>query len=110
MFAVKPYPAVVDPVHHHLLSSHAIIGLFVVGAFLGFPTKVVDAAELPATKPEVVGFSSERLGRFDAVMQQMVNDKEFAGIVTMAMRHGKVFQSGAYGLRDIASGAPMQKD
>jgi CubicO group peptidase (beta-lactamase class C family) len=68
------------------------------------------ANDLPEVKPEAVGISSERLRRIDAVMQKEVNDQTFAGIVTMAARHGKVFQSKAYGQRDLGSGAPMEKD
>jgi CubicO group peptidase (beta-lactamase class C family) len=74
------------------------------------PSKAQVAADLTDARPEEVGFSSERLKRLDSVMQGMVDGKEFAGIVTMAARHGKVFQSKAYGLRDVASESPMEKD
>jgi CubicO group peptidase (beta-lactamase class C family) len=43
-------------------------------------------AVLPEVKPDTVGFSPERLGRLDAFMQRMVDEKEFAGIVTMSAR------------------------
>jgi CubicO group peptidase (beta-lactamase class C family) len=79
-------------------------------AFLQSPAEAQRTSVLPDARPEDVGFSSERLRRFDAVMRKMVDDKEFAGIVTMTARHGKVFQSKAYGLMDIARGAPMEKD
>jgi CubicO group peptidase (beta-lactamase class C family) len=86
-----------------------VIGLM-VGAFVAPSTKAGDGPRLPLTEPEAVGFSSERLNLLDALMRRMVEEREFAGIVTIAARHGKVFHSKAYGLRDIASGAPMQKD
>ena len=66
--------------------------------------------DLTLTKPESVGFSSERLERLHALMQQAVDQKQFAGIVTILARHGKVVDYRTYGVRDMASGAPMTKD
>ena len=85
----------------------------IVSLVLGVELSFVNArggVGLPSARPEAVGFSAERLSRFDALMRRMIHDKEFAGIVTMVARHGKVLQSKAYGLRDIGSGAPMQTD
>ena len=79
-------------------------------ALFGSPVRSQGTADLLEVTPEAVGFSSERLKRLNDVMQGMVDQKEFAGIVTMAARHGKVFHSKAYGLRDIASGELMTKD
>ena len=67
-------------------------------------------ADLAASKPESLGFSSERLDRLHASMQQEVDQKHLAGIVTLLARHGKVVEEKAYGKKDIASGAPMTKD
>ncbi len=61
-------------------------------------------------KPETVGFSSERLERLHALMQQAVDKKQIAGIVTILARHGKVVDYRTYGQRDMASSAPMTKD
>jgi CubicO group peptidase (beta-lactamase class C family) len=66
--------------------------------------------DLTVVKPESVGFSSERLERLHALMQQAVDQKQIAGIVTILARHGKVVDYRTYGQRDIASGAPMTKD
>ena len=66
--------------------------------------------DLTPVKPESVGFSSERLERLHALMQKEVDEKQFSGIVTLLARHGKVVDFRAYGVRDIASGAPMTKD
>lgn len=65
---------------------------------------------LPNAKPEQVGFSLERLQRLDAAMQQKVDDKQFAGIVTVLARHGKVVEFKTYGNKNLATGAPMEKD
>jgi CubicO group peptidase (beta-lactamase class C family) len=68
------------------------------------------AVDLTVVKPETVGFSSERLERLHALMQQVVDQKQIAGIVTILARHGKVVDYRTYGDRDMASGAPMTKD
>jgi len=66
--------------------------------------------DLSLSKPESAGFSSERLERLHALMQQFVDKKQIPGIVTMLARHGKLIDYRAYGQRDWASGAPMTKD
>jgi len=66
--------------------------------------------DLSLSSPESVGFSSERLERLHALMQQVVDEKQIPGIVTILARHGKVIDYRAYGVRDLASGAPMTKD
>jgi hypothetical protein len=38
-------------------------------------------------------------------MQQEVDRKQLAGIVTILARHGEVFEERTYGKKDIASGA-----
>ncbi|MGH9643902.1 MAG: serine hydrolase domain-containing protein, partial [Terriglobales bacterium] len=68
------------------------------------------ALDIAPVKPEVVGFSSERLERLHALMQQEVDQKQLPGIVTLLARHGKVVDYRTYGLRDVASATPMTKD
>jgi len=68
------------------------------------------ALDLAPTRPESVGFSSERLERLHALMQKAVDQKEIAGIVTILARHGKVIDYRTYGQSDIASGKPIGKD
>jgi CubicO group peptidase (beta-lactamase class C family) len=43
-------------------------------------------------------------------MQQPVDQRRLAGVVTLLARHGKVVDFRAFGKKDIASGAPMTKD
>jgi CubicO group peptidase (beta-lactamase class C family) len=83
---------------------------FVVVLGVASLTNPASGQVLPSAKPEQVGFSSERLQRLDAAMQQKVDEKEFAGIVTILARHGKVVEFKTYGKKDLASGAPMEKD
>ena len=74
------------------------------------PKPAVRSLDLTPVKPETVGFSSERLERLHALMQQTVDRKQIAGIVTILARHGKVVDYRAYGQRDMADGVPMTKD
>lgn len=60
--------------------------------------------------PEEVGFSSDRLGRINKLMQGYVDEGKLAGAVTMLAREGEVFHFEPYGLADIESGSPMEKD
>jgi len=66
--------------------------------------------DLTPVKPESVGFSSQRLERLHALLQQEVDQKHLAGIVTILARHGKVVEYRTYGKKDMATGAPMTKD
>jgi len=43
-------------------------------------------------------------------MQQTVDQKQLAGMVTLLARHGKVVEFKAYGKKDLSTGAPMTKD
>jgi CubicO group peptidase (beta-lactamase class C family) len=66
--------------------------------------------DLTAAKPESEGFSSERLERLHALIEQEVEQKQLPGAVTLLARHGKVIDYRTYGMRDAASGAPMTRD
>jgi len=73
----------------------------------GVPAKPSD---IVVTKPESVGFSSERLARLHANMHKEVDEKRLAGVVTLVARHGKIVDVDVYGKKDLASGAPMTQD
>ncbi len=68
------------------------------------------AQSLPATKPEKVGISSERLQWLDKTFQDYVEQEHMAGSVVLAARKGKVFYFKAFGLRDREAKASMQTD
>jgi CubicO group peptidase (beta-lactamase class C family) len=68
------------------------------------------AFDMTVVRPETVGFSSEGLERLHQFMQQAVDQKQIAGIVTILARHGKVVDYSTYGYRDMAAAAPMTKD
>jgi CubicO group peptidase (beta-lactamase class C family) len=72
---------------------------------LSEPTRA--AQDLSNATPESVGFSSEQLKRLDAMMQNLVDQREYAGIVTLVARHGKVIHFSAVGKQDLANSTPV---
>ncbi|HEX9190030.1 MAG TPA: serine hydrolase domain-containing protein, partial [Vicinamibacteria bacterium] len=64
----------------------------------------------PATTPESVGLSAERLERLRAGMQQYVDEGKVAGIVTYIARSGRVAHLQAFGKADVEAGRPMKTD
>jgi CubicO group peptidase (beta-lactamase class C family) len=68
------------------------------------------AAELPAAKPESVGFSSDRLQNLHSLIQNEIDQKQLAGAVTILARHGKLIDYRTYGQRDTEKNVPMTKD
>jgi CubicO group peptidase (beta-lactamase class C family) len=66
--------------------------------------------DMTVVKPELEGFSTEDLARLHALMQKTVEEKQIAGIVTILARHGRIVDYRTYGVSDLASGKPIQKD
>lgn len=66
------------------------------------------AADLPAAAPSAVGM--DRLDRITRFFKADTDAKRLPGAVVMVARRGKVVYHEAFGLRDPASSAPMQKD
>jgi CubicO group peptidase (beta-lactamase class C family) len=97
-------------------SAHTLLLVLAIAAASALAQAQTPAArtganlDLSLSKPESVGFSSERLERLHALMQQVVDQKQIPGIVTILARHGKVIDYRAYGERDMASHTPMTKD
>ena len=60
--------------------------------------------------PEAVGFSSKRLSRVNRFMQSYIDDGKLASGMTMLARRGEVFHFQPYGVLDLKSGAPVQRD
>ena len=65
---------------------------------------------LPAAQPEAMGFSAERLGALNREMRRLVDEHEFAGVVTMLARRGKLVSTDVYGQQDLAARTPLQRD
>ncbi|MGB6158461.1 MAG: serine hydrolase domain-containing protein, partial [Acidobacteriaceae bacterium] len=66
--------------------------------------------EMTVVKPESEGFSTARLENLHRLIPGEIDQKELAGAVTILARHGKVVDYQVYGVRDIATNAPMTKD
>ncbi len=71
---------------------------------------VAVAQDLPLTKPEVVGLSSERLERIGTAVERSIDAKRVAGVVTLVSRRGHVVWLKAQGLADREAGKPMRTD
>ena len=65
---------------------------------------------METVQPESMGFSSQRLERINHVMQQYVDEKKLAGIVSLVARHGKIVHFEKFGMADIRGKKPMQTD
>src|SRR5918994_6016922 len=73
-------------------------------------TRVATLAPLPTATPESVGFAPGALDKMDAAMQDIVDKKHLAGVVTLVARRGKVVQHKAYGFQDLEKQTPMRTD
>ena len=60
--------------------------------------------------PESIGFSSQRLNRVSKMMQCYIDKGKLAGGLTMLARHGETFHFQPYGVLDLESGAPVERD
>ena len=68
------------------------------------------AALNPASSPEARGFDSQRLTKLDAYMAKAVADGRVAGMSTLLARHGQVVSEKFYGVKSLATGAPLARD
>ena len=60
--------------------------------------------------PESVGFSSKRLSRVNKMMQCYIDDGKLASGLTMLARRGETFHFEPYGVLDLDSGTPVERD
>ncbi|TQV74549.1 beta-lactamase family protein [Exilibacterium tricleocarpae] len=68
------------------------------------------AKDLPSTRPERQGFSSERLDRITQVTRNYVEQGKLAGAVTMVARRGEIVHFEAVGQRGASDDSPLKKD
>jgi CubicO group peptidase (beta-lactamase class C family) len=83
---------------------------FAYSLLLACVVSIAGAADLGAARPESVGMSSQRLARLTSAMKTLSDSGQLSGVVTMVAKDGKVVHFEASGQRDVANGAPMQKD
>ena len=68
------------------------------------------AATTTLSKPEEAGMSAERLRRIAPMIQRHIDDKDFAGAVTLVARKGKVVHFESHGMADVEAHKPMRTD
>jgi len=81
-----------------------------VAAMISAPQALAAPRKAAEVKPETVGFDSARLKRLDDAMAKVVADGRVSGMTTLLVRHGQVVGFKTYGKKDLATGAPMEKD
>ena len=87
-----------------------IRSLLLALALLAGPASASETKDLPSSKAEKVGMSSDRMERMTALGERYVNNNQVAGIVNLVMRNGKVVHYKAHGARGSDDDRPMQKD
>ncbi len=71
----------------------------------------IHAQVLPSTtKPEDVGFSSERLARITTLLQSNIDKGAIPGTVVLVARNGKIAYFQALGFQDREKHIPMKRD
>ena len=81
-----------------------------IAVFLNLIAAIGGAQELPTSKPEAVGLSSERLERIGTTIERAIDDKRIAGAVTLVVRRGHVAWFKAQGMLDREASKPMRTD
>lgn len=71
---------------------------------------LTQAAAAPPEPALVAGFSTERLHRLDAAIDEQIRQQQLAGAVMVVARDGRPVVFKAYGQRDIENGKPMRTD
>jgi CubicO group peptidase (beta-lactamase class C family) len=85
-------------------------GLVILVTFFCFLISSTAWAELPTAKPEDVGLSSERLNRISLTLKAHVEKGVIPGAVALVARKGKIAYFESFGMRDLETSSPMQKD
>jgi CubicO group peptidase (beta-lactamase class C family) len=60
--------------------------------------------------PETAGFSADRLGRMDRVIQEYVDQKRIPGAVALVARHGKIIYYKGFGQDDVDAKTSLKRD
>jgi len=91
--------------------GHVAAALLVLVAAISWAAvRTAPAALSPAPSAEALGFDAQRLARLDTYMSKTASDGRVAGIMYLLARHGQVVDEKSYGVRSLATGAPMSRD
>lgn len=91
-----------------MIKRIALAALF-IGSTLG-STCWADSSQVNISKAEPVGMSADRLQRIKPGLGKFVEAGNIPGTVSLVARRGKVVHFEAQGLRNVATGEPMEKD
>ena len=87
-----------------LSSLVVVLALLTVADPYGFPRAAGQASRAMSAP---AGFSTERLARIDAVLQQYVDESRLAGAVALVLRDGQPAYERAFGWSDKEAGRKM---
>ena len=73
-------------------------------------TATAYSAELPTSKPEREGMSSDRLERVQAMQDRYTSEGKIAGTLTAVVRNGKVVHASASGQKSATDERPIEMD
>lgn len=88
----------------------ALLSLLLLAISAGAAPGQNAVAFRPATSPDAAGFSAERLARIDSLVTGAIAAGAIPGAVVFIARQGQVVMHKAYGVRDLATRVPMQRD
>ena len=104
---------------HNRSLSNRLISVFTLSRYVLFSwlaiycfasPQDIGAGNLPDTRPEAVGFFTDRLNRIETAFQRYIDDGEVPGFVVAIAKHGKIAHLKKMGLRDIENELPMERD
>jgi len=84
--------------------------LLIIFSLLFFFITSAAWSELPTANPEDVGLSSDRLNIISATLEAQIEKGVIPGAVVMVVRDGKIAYFESFGMRDLKTSSPMQKD
>lgn len=73
-------------------------------------TAIAYSAELPTSKPEREGMSSDRLERVQAMQDRYTSEGKIAGTLTAVVRNGKIVHASASGQKSATDDRPIEMD
>jgi CubicO group peptidase (beta-lactamase class C family) len=81
-----------------------------LAAFLGICiSNALNAQALKQGKPEMDGFSTDRLQHIDSLLNSYTKDHKIAGLGAIVTRHGHIDYWAATGYSDIKAGKLLKK-
>jgi len=89
----------------HLCTTGLVIFLSALAS-----SNLAVASDLPISRPEAVGMSSERLSRIAPVMQRYIDAELVPGTITAIMRRGRLVHLEVLGEMDVDADKVMRRD